>query len=143
MFVSRHITIARHVLVADDDETDVYLLRHAFRKAGLLHTLVHVHDGQEVIDYLSKAKEPQPKLPDLVLLDLKMPRLNGFDVLTWLSARKDTISLPVVVLSTSSLSVDRERAKRLGAHDYLVKPNNFEELTTLAKGLDERWFQPS
>src|SRR5258705_12916203 len=95
---------AKHVLVADDDENDVFLLRRAFQKAGLPHTLIHVRDGQEAINYLSGKTSNNAKQtkPNLLLLDLKMPFVDGFDVLRWLQTCPERISLPVVVLSSST-----------------------------------------
>src|SRR6266446_7503929 len=88
LMASGNISNARHVLVADDDENDVFLLRRAFQKAGLPHTLIHVRDGQEAINYLSSKTSPNGKQtkPNLLLLDLKMPLVDGFDVLVWLQA---------------------------------------------------------
>ena len=135
---SGDITNARYVLVADDDENDVFLLRRAFQKAGLPHTLIHVRDGQEAINYLSGKNHAKLKL---LLLDLKMPLVDGFDVLLWLRARPQPICLPVVVLSSSSLPDDKNRAKELGANDYLAKPTGPDDLMTLVKGLDDRWLK--
>ncbi len=135
---SGDISNARYVLVADDDENDVFLLRRAFQKAGLPHTLIHVRDGQEAINYLSGKNHAKLKL---FLLDLKMPLVDGFDVLLWLRARPEPICLPVVVLSSSSLPDDKNRAKELGANDYLAKPTGPDDLMTLVKGLDDRWLK--
>src|SRR2546426_12529928 len=143
MAVSYNLNNARHVLVADDDENDVFLLRRAFQKAGLPHTLIHVRDGQEALNYLSSKTSPNGKQtkPNLLLLDLKMPLVDGFDVLLWLRARPEPICLPVVVLSSSSLPDDKNRAKELGANDYLAKPTGPDDLMTLVKGLDDRWLK--
>ena len=135
---SGEISSASHILVAEDDENDVFLLRRAFQKAGLPHTLIHVRDGQEAINYLSGKNHAKLKL---FLLDLKMPLVDGFDVLLWLRARREPICLPVVVLSSSSLPDDKNRAKELGANDYLAKPTGPDDLMTLVKGLDDRWLK--
>src|SRR6266481_1426805 len=122
MAVCCDISNARHVLVADDDENDVLLLRRAFQKAGLSHTIVHVKDGEEVINYLAAVGANAKPSPNLLLLDLNMPRLDGFDVLEWLRNRPERLPVPVVVLSSSVLPKDKEKAETLGAHEYLVKP---------------------
>ena len=134
---------AKHVLVADDDENDVFLLRRAFQKAGLPHTLIHVRDGQEAIDYLSgkTSQNDGPAKLKLFLLDLKMPLVDGFDVLLWLRTRPEPICLAVVVLSSSTMPDDKNRAKELGAKDYLAKPTDPDDLMTLVKRLDERWLK--
>ncbi len=136
---------ARTVLVADDDENDVLLLRRAFQKAGLSHTIIHARNGQEAINCLTSIGAARLWLPDLLLLDLKMPLVDGFDVLGWLRVISSSLqqwgprSVPVVVLSASCLPQDKEKAKDLGAHDYLVKPVNSDEWITIAKSLNERW----
>jgi CheY-like chemotaxis protein len=131
------------VLVADDDQNDVFFLRRAFDKAGLPYPVHDVRDGQEAIDYLSGSAHFQDRsqfpLPDLLLLDLKMPRMSGFDVLRWLESRNDLKDLPVVVLSSSNQPSDIEKAQALGADDYLVKPTHFDELMDLARKITSRW----
>ena len=134
---------AKTVLVADDDQNDVFFLRRAFDKAGLPYPVHDVRDGQEAIDYLSGCNDfkdrSQFPLPALLLLDLKMPRVSGFDVLRWLETRQELRDLPVVVLSSSNQPSDIEKAQALGADDYLVKPTQFDELMELAKKITSRW----
>src|SRR6266404_160025 len=102
-----HEHSGRCILVAEDDADDVFLLRRATRKAGLSHRVFDVVDGTMVISYLGGEPPFDNRLdypfPDLLLLDLKMPKMNGFDVLAWLKGRPDMGSLPVVVLSSSSV----------------------------------------
>ena len=133
----------RTILVADDDQNDVFFLRRAFQKSGLEHFVVHVSDGQEAIEYLrgdsnysDRARFP---LPALLLLDLKMPKVDGFDVLNWLRGQADFKEMPVVVLSSSSREDDIQRARSLGADDYRVKPADFEQLLVLARDVSTRW----
>jgi len=137
--MSGHTTI----LVADDDPNDVFFLRRAFQKTGLEHPVVHVTDGQEAIDYLRGEADYSDRsrfpLPALLLLDLKMPKVDGFDVLSWLKNRPDLADLPVVVLSSSSREDDIQRARELGADDYRVKPADFDDLLTLAQDVAIRW----
>ena len=131
------------VLLAEDDENDVLLLRHAFRRAGLQYPIIDVPNGEEVINYLSgcvpfEDRDHHP-LPALLLLDLKMPLVNGFDVLSWLQARPEYHDLPAVVLSSSGLDPDRRRAHDLGARDYLVKPLTSDDMVRLVQQLSLRW----
>jgi CheY-like chemotaxis protein len=132
------------VLLAEDDENDALLLQLAFAKAKLGHNLVHVQDGQDVLNYLSnKAPFADAKLhpkPDLLILDIKMPRLNGFDVLQWLNGRAD-VDFPVVVLSSSQRCDDKERATQLGAAAYHVKSGEQRELVGFAVEVDRRWLK--
>ena len=135
------------ILAADDEETDRLILQLAFDTAKLPHPLMTVRDGQECVDYLGghnifadRAKYP---LPALLLLDLKMPRLNGFEVLSWIATRPDLKELPVIVLSSSSDDSDINKARRLGAREYLVKPHSLAEYVEILHGLERRWLTPA
>jgi CheY-like chemotaxis protein len=131
------------ILVAEDDPTDAFFLQRAFAKAGVSISLHFVRDGQEVIDYLRGeppfADRVVYPLPQLLLLDLKMPRLNGFDVLGWLKQRPDLKRLPVVVFTSSREIADVNHAYDLGANSYLVKPHASEDLMALVERLGRYW----
>ena len=133
------------ILVADDDENDVFFLRRAIHRVGLSNPLFVSHDGQEAIDYLQGVppydNRTQYPLPALLLLDLKMPRVNGFDVLSWLSQRPDLKDICVVVLSSSAHEDDMRKAKELGAHDFKTKPSEFHHLVQLVREVQRRWLQ--
>jgi CheY-like chemotaxis protein len=133
------------ILVAEDDPTDAFFLQRAFSKSGVAVTLHFVRDGQEVIDYLKgdapfSDRQVYP-LPGLLLLDLKMPRLNGFDVLNWLKTKSNIKRLPVVVFSSSEEAKDVNHAYDLGANSYLVKPHATEDLLTLVERLKKYWIE--
>jgi len=131
------------VLLADDDKDEVYLLRWAFRHAGLHHQIIDVPDGAAMIEYLEGAPpfndRGQYPLPRLLLLDLKMPKINGFNVLAWLSTRPEFSSLPAVVLSSSVFQSDYQRVVELGAREFLSKPFDTEEMIALVQRLHTRW----
>jgi CheY-like chemotaxis protein len=131
------------ILVVDDNEDDVFFLCRAFEKAGLNHPIIHVSDGEEAVDYLSGengfADRSQYPLPKLMLLDVKMPRRDGFDVLQWLLTRKDLEKLPVVMLSSSLRPEDVEKAKALGAIEYLCKPIESEGFDQVVQTIASRW----
>jgi CheY-like chemotaxis protein len=131
------------ILVAEDEETDVMILRVAAQKAGLPNPLVFTRDGAETIDYLKKEAPEPGHTPRLIIVDLKMPGLTGFDVLEWLCTRPDLRQIPAVVLTSSSHEDDIAKAHRLGAREYHVKPHSLPELTTLLEGLAERWLTAS
>jgi len=131
------------ILVVDDNKDDVFFLRRAFEKAGLDHSIIHVWDGEEAVDYLSGVNGFTDRFrypfPTLMLLDVKMPKLNGFDVLQWLLTRKDLQKLPVVMFSSSFQPEDIEKAKTLGAADYLSKPNGSEGFDQVVQTIASRW----
>ena len=134
------------MLVAEDDPHDVFLLSRAFRLAGLEGSVTFVNDGQEAIDFFSaepstSVEEPQEKpIPDLLLLDLKMPRLNGFQVLEWLRTQPGLKRLPVIVFTSSTLSEDVNRAYDLGANSYVEKPGTNSNLSAFLGQLRQYWF---
>ena len=121
---------ARSFLVAEDDENDVFFLQRAFQQAKIESPLQVVRDGQEAIDYLSGAGKFSDRkeypLPQLFILDLKMPRMTGLDVLRWLQDQPELHCLPVLVLSSSAQRTDFERAYELGANGFVVKPASLE-----------------
>jgi two-component system, response regulator len=133
----------RTVLYVEDDADDFALLRLAGQKCGTPFSLKHAEDGEQAISYLNGAgaftdREEHP-FPDLVLLDLKMPRLDGFEVLEWIRSNPETMSLPVVVLAGSSFRADIRRALELGANSYAAKPGKFEELQVLIDQIADVW----
>ncbi len=131
------------ILLAEDDDNDVFLMRRAFGRAGIPNPLFVVHNGQEAINYLSGTGEFSERrrypLPALMLLDLKMPWMDGFDVLKWVRARKTFDSLPVVVLTSSKLQADVDKSRELGVYDYRVKPQSFEDLVRLLDDVRKCW----
>jgi len=131
------------ILHVDDDPNDTELLRTAVRKAGLKLTLHNVQDAEHAIAYLSGqgiyANRDSYCLPELILLDLKMPRVTGFEVLRWIRQHPKFHHLPVVVLSGSELQDDIRQAYDAGANSYLVKPLGFEALVQMVKQIHAAW----
>jgi CheY-like chemotaxis protein len=134
-----------HILVAEDDPTDAYFFQRAFNRAGLPVTLHFVRDGQEVLDYLQGegqyADRVRHPLPRLLLLDLKMPRLDGFDVLEWVRQQPIMSGVLIVIFSSSEELRDINRAYGLGANSYLVKPHSMAELTALVGQFKKYWLE--
>lgn len=122
------------MLVAEDDACERTLLRRAFQRAGLPVRAEFVNDGDEVIHFL--AQSPPGQLPALLLLDLKMPKVDGFEVLEWLHGRPELRPAHIVVFSSSPNSSDIARASRLGVDHYLVKPLDPAELIPMVKRLE-------
>jgi len=131
------------VLLAEDDPDDVLLTKIAFEKARLANPLQVVRDGVELIAYLQGegcfADRHRYPLPILLLLDLKMPRLNGFQVLEWLRAHPERQSLSVAIMTSSDEDPDISRAYELGADSYLIKPPDAEALLALVQRLHAYW----
>lgn len=132
----------RTILVADDDPDDRELIDAAFREAGFPGRLVFARDGRELLDMLESRSVGEPP-PQLVLLDLNMPRLDGRATLRSLRERDTTRTLPVVVLTTSSAEVDVVDSYRYGANAFCTKPMDFAGLVALARDIDRWWFQVS
>lgn len=131
------------VLSAEDEESDAFILRLAFQRASIKNRLVIVCDGAEAVNYLSGngqyADRATHPLPSLLLLDLKMPRMSGFDVLAWLAVRPEFKNLPAVVLSSSSDETDMLKARQMGACDYFVKPHELSQFVKIIQSLRSRW----
>src|SRR5215831_8573020 len=123
------------ILLAEDDPNDILFFNCAVKQAGLHNELIVARDGQQAIDFLELLATYRDRLlhplPCLFLLDLKMPRLSGFDVLAWLRTRPDFRSVPVVVLSSSPQAPDMLISKEFGAVDYRVKPARLEDFVEL------------
>ena len=131
------------ILLAEDDRNDVFLMGRAFDRAGIPNPLCVVHDGREAVEYLSGdgeyADREQYPMPGLMLLDLKLPRMDGFDVLAWLRSQRQFDTLPVVVLSSSKVQADIDRSRELGVYDYRVKPHDFEDLVRMIDDIRKCW----
>lgn len=134
------------ILLAEDDENDAFLFRIALEKAGIPNLLSHVPDGEDAINYLAGvgiySDRVQYPLPSLVVTDLKMHRLTGFDLLAWIQNQPRRNCPPVVVLSGSAEDSDKERAFALGAVAYCVKPTGLEHMIHFAHELKENWLAP-
>jgi len=136
------------ILVAEDLDSDAQLLRLAFERAEVTAPLSFVKDGTEAIAYLggqTSSGSPEPAaphpMPTMLLLDIKMPRMNGFEVLEWVRGQPGLKRLVVIVLTASDLRVDVNRAYDLGANSYLVKPTGVDGLEQLARSLRQYWVE--
>jgi CheY-like chemotaxis protein len=133
------------ILLAEDNEDHVFLIRRALGQAGLANPFFVVNNGEEAIHYLSGegpyAQRDEYPLPDLLLLDLHMPRKDGFEVLEWIRSHPALRALRVVVLTTSTNLADVNRAYQLGANSFLVKPADFESVTHLLRQLKNYWLE--
>jgi CheY-like chemotaxis protein len=135
---------AHTILLVEDQENDVFFLERAFKQAQIGNPLFRVRDGEEAIAYLSGtgayADRVKSPWPDLMLLDLKMPRKDGFEVITWVRDQPGPLRrLPIVVLTSSKEDPDVNRAYELGANTYLMKPVKFDGLVEMMKTLKLYW----
>ena len=131
------------VLYVEDEEDDVFLVRHAFKEAGVCHPLISVPDGEEALEYLGGVGKYADRagypVPSLLLLDINMPKLSGLEVLKWLRAQREYRGLPALVLSSSSQDADIRQAYAWGANGYLVKPSALQQLLRIAKAIRDYW----
>lgn len=132
------------VLMADDDEDDQLFAQDAFEESGLPHNLSFVNDGEALIAHLNHCIESDSSsrtlLPDLILLDLNMPRKDGREALREIKANPKLRHIPVVVLTTSSANGDVYRSYDIGANSYITKPVTFESLVDVLNTLGKYWF---
>lgn len=132
------------VVMADDDVDDCRLIADAWQEAGCSSLITFVHGGGALLDYLAQ-RSPYTDVAhvDVVLLDLNMPRVSGWDVLEEMRAVPTLSWAPVVVLTTSSSRDDVDRAFELGVSGFVTKPRLFSEMVHVAKIIDEYWFSVS
>ena len=120
------------ILLVEDSDDDAFFFERTLQKSGLGCSLSHVTDGAQAVDFLrNAASSGEHRLPQTIFLDLKMPVLNGFEVLDWIRTQRFPPSMQVIVLSGSEHEDDKARAARLGAADYLVKPVRVRDLHRL------------
>jgi CheY-like chemotaxis protein len=135
----------KSILLVEDNEDDAYLMTRALRTAEIDSPVHVVTDGEQAMDYLKGTgryiDRGEYPLPSLILLDLKLPRVSGFEVLEWIQRESSLPQLVVIVLSSSGEVRDVNMAYRFGARSYLVKPPRAANFVDLAKGLKLYWLQ--
>jgi CheY-like chemotaxis protein len=133
------------ILLVEDDSNDILFIQRAFRQANLNNSIHIVRDGDDAVAYLSgegkyTSRETYP-LPLLILLDLKLPRRSGLEVLEWLKEQPILKRIPVVILTSSKESIDVNQAYDLGVNSYLVKPVKFDALMKMVEAIDIFWLK--
>lgn len=131
------------VLLVEDDSNDVLFIRRAFLRANPTIEIQIVKDGDAAVDYLSGTGEFSDRdrypLPGLILLDLKLPRRSGIEVLQWIRQKEAIKRIPVVILTSSRERLDVDLSYDLGVNSYLVKPVSFDDLSTMVESLNAYW----
>jgi CheY-like chemotaxis protein len=140
-YQSKSVTI----LIAEDDPDDCMLMEEVFRESGRGYNLVFVQDGVELFQYLRKqadyATSTSVRRPDLILLDLNMPRMDGLEALAEIKADPDLRSIPVVVLTISSTEEHVLRTYELGGAGFIIKPAHIDDMIEVVKVLNQYWFE--
>jgi DNA-binding response OmpR family regulator len=136
--------MSNSVLLVEDDRDDALLMQHAWAKANFPLPLRIVTDGEQAIAYLQGrdgfADRSKFPLPCLVLLDLRLPKKSGFDVLRWIRTDSEVTSLPVAILSASRQRTDVQKGYAMGANSYLVKPTTLSLLCEMLEDIRRYWF---
>jgi CheY-like chemotaxis protein len=131
------------ILLVEDEENDATLVRMAFQKNKILNPVQWVGDGLEAIAYLNGegiyADRGLYPFPEVLILDLKMPRMGGLELLTWIRENPEYRVIPTIIMTSSRQDRDVEKAYELGANTYMVKPASFEELAKIVKLAHEYW----
>lgn len=139
--------IPRTILLVEDNDDDAFITQRAFSSAGINAVIHRCEDGQAVIDYLSGLppytdRETNP-VPHLILLDLKVPRKSGLEVLEWIRKHENFSPLVVLALTSSCEPKDVEQAYRLHINAYLVKPTSLTAMAEIAKCIRQLWLEKS
>jgi CheY-like chemotaxis protein len=131
------------IMLVEDSDDERAMMRFAFKKAGVRNPVREVHDGAEAIAYLSGGGEYADRerypVPCLIITDLKMPGVDGFELLEWLSSQPELAKVPRLIISNSLIENDRKRAHELGACAFFVKPGQFDELIKTVAEMNEHW----
>lgn len=127
------------MLLAEDNPDDALLMKRAYNRAELTSSLIHVEDGVAAIEYLQRCLTGLTDCPQLIVLDIKMPKRDGFEVLAWVRSNPAFSATPIVILSNSNHHTDAERAIQEGATDFQTKPFSVSKLVELLKIFEARW----
>ena len=132
------------ILMAEDDADDRLLAKDALQECGMADNLQFVENGEDLLDYLQRrgkyAGQPPRPRPDVILLDLNMPRKDGRDALREIKTNPELRRIPIIVLTTSSAGVDIERSYELGANSFISKPVAFDALVSIMRTIGQYWF---
>jgi CheY-like chemotaxis protein len=133
-----------NILLVDDDEDDLFFARRALAKSDLPNNTFTVHDGIELMDYLNQTGQYTPEnapAPDLILLDLNMPKMNGTEALRAIRKQLKFAHIPIILFTTSSAEQDIKASYKLGANSYIKKPGDFNKLVEVMGALKAYWIE--
>ena len=137
--------MSKSILLVEDEEHDVIFMQLALERAEVPNPLNVVRDGQEAVEYLKGnggfANRRRHPLPGLIVMDLRLPRLPGLEVLKWIRSQRTLKTLPVLVCSASNQDSDVESAYALGANGYIIKPSSPTQLTGIVRTIAKYWLQ--
>jgi two-component system, chemotaxis family, response regulator Rcp1 len=128
------------ILLVEDSLSDIRLIREALKETPVLVDVTVAHDGVEATDYLRKAETELAARPDLILLDLNLPRKNGLEVLAEIKASPTLKEIPVLIMTSSRADRDIKEAYRLNANCYIAKPSELAEFVHVLRGIEDFWF---
>ena len=135
--------IAAEIILVEDNPSDADLIKRALNKNNVANKILHLKDGQEVIDYLFGEGQWKGRTtantPKVILLDLKMPKVSGIEVLKKIKSNDETRSIPVVILTSSKEDPDIKECYKLGVNSYVVKPVGFEDFSRTVAQLGLYW----
>lgn len=130
-----------YILVAEDDEEDRMLLQDALEEVKLNHKVNFVDNGQDLIDELRRLSLTNHSLPDLIILDLNMPKKDGREALTEIKNNASLKSIPIIILSTSNDKEDILNSYNLGGNSFITKPNTYTSLLNIAQEIKKYWLE--
>jgi two-component system, chemotaxis family, response regulator Rcp1 len=128
----------RHILLIEDNPADAHLFKQGLRELGSGHSVEVAADGEQALKVL---RDPEHSCPDLIVLDLNLPRLSGHEVLTELRSIRTLADIPVLILSSSAQDRDRAQAFSNGANEYLTKPCDIDEYLHVLTHIERRWLR--
>lgn len=128
------------ILLVEDNPSDAELTLRALRKSGVSNKITHLKDGKQLLDYLfGFGRESAGKLPFLILLDIKMPKIDGLEALVRIRQEEDTKLIPVIVFGSSEDHPDIQKAMTLGANSFIIKPLEISSFMKAIESLDQSW----
>jgi len=133
------ITTPKHILLVEDNPDDEVLTLRGLRHGNIINEVIVAHDGQEALDYLFGTGGRPPLVPTVVLLDLKLPKVDGLEVLRRIRTDERTKTLPVVILTSSMHDQDVVEGYKLGCNSYVRKPVDFDQFIEAARQLQLYW----